>query len=129
MVVMTKSIKVDFAPGEHVETAIKDAMNMAAFTGRQVKFKFNDIPMTIDPPDWAFLGYKFNISPKDGGWAKEIRNKAGWYLSEYQDKAEERDRRFFKKLQKENRGKKKTSRKGKKDCATCEEECALRGDR
>ena len=129
MVVMTKSIKVDFAPGEHIKTAIKDAMDMAAFTGRQVKFKFNDIPMTIDPPDWAFLGYKFNISPKDGGWAKEIRNKAGWYLSEYQDKAEERNRRFFKKLQKEkSRGKKKTFDKGK-DCATCEEECALRGDR
>lgn len=90
MVVITKSIQVDFAPGENIETAIKDAMNMAAFTGRPVKLRFNDIPITIDPPDWAFLGYKFNISPKDGGWAKEIRNRADRYLGEYNDKSEKR---------------------------------------
>ena len=129
MVVMTKSIKVDFAPGENIETAIKDAMNMAAFTRRPIKLRFNDIPITIDPPDWAFLGYKFNISPKDGGWSKEIRNRADRYLGEYNDKVEKRNRRFFKKLQKEkSRGKKKTFDRGK-DCATCEEDCALRGGR
>ena len=112
MVVTTKSIKVDFAPGEDIENAIKDAMSMAAFTKRPVKFRFNDLPMTIDPPDWASLAYKFDISPKKE-WVKDIRDRVDHYVGEYHDKSEKRNQRFFKKFQKEMRGKKKTSSKGR----------------
>ena len=92
MVVMHKSIRVDFAPGERIETAIKDAMDMAAFTRRPVKFRFNDIPMTIDPLNGASLAYKFDISPRKE-WVKDIRDRVDQYVSEYHDKAEKRARR------------------------------------
>lgn len=124
MVVTTKSIKVDFAPGEHVETAIKDALSMAAFVRVPIKFRFNGIPMTINPPDWSLIGFKTNVAPKKS-WEKDVRKKIDGYLDEFHAKWDKREAR----VQREIWGKKKTSRKGKKDCATCEEECALRGDR
>lgn len=124
MVVTSKSIKVDFAPGEHVETAIKDALSMAAFVRVPIKFKFNGIPMTINPPSWSLIGFKCDVEPKKS-WAKDVRKKIDGYLDEFHTKWDKRDARVKRKL---FGGKKKTSRKGK-DCATCEEECALRGDR
>ncbi len=127
MLVVHKPIQVDFAPGEDIENAINDAMFLAAFTRTTVKFKFNGIPMTIDSADPLLLGYKFDTSPKKG-WVKDIRGRVNHYVGEYHDKAEKRDLRLTKKFQKEMRRKKKTFSSGK-DCATCEEECALRGGR
>lgn len=128
MVVTSKSINVDFAPGETIETAIKDAFSMAVFTRTTVKFKFNDIPMTINPPDWSLIGFKTNVAPKKG-WEKDVRKKIDGYLDEFHAKCGKRDARVERKLfEKKLFGKKNTSRKGK-DCETCEEECTLRGDR
>ena len=108
MVVMTKSIKVDFAPGENIETAIKDALSMAAFVRVPIKFRFNGIPMTIDPPDWALIGFKCDVSPKKS-WEKDVHKKIDGYLDEFHTKWDKREAR----VQKEIWGKKKTSRKGK----------------
>lgn len=49
MKVITKSIKVDFAGGEHIKSAVRDAMRLAMYVGVPVKFKFNGVPMTIKP--------------------------------------------------------------------------------
>lgn len=49
MLVTSKEIRVDFAPGEDIGNAVAEAYALATLTKTNVKFKFNGIPMTIEP--------------------------------------------------------------------------------
>ena len=97
MVVISKSIKVDFAPGEHVETAINDALKLSAFTRTPVKFKFNGISMTIKPPEWALIGCKCTVEAEKL-WKEDARGQVDAYVGEYHTKCNRRHARFQKKM-------------------------------
>lgn len=64
MVVISKSIQVDFAPGELISVAVADALALAAITRTTVKFKWNGAPMTIKPPLLPRDAFKCDISAK-----------------------------------------------------------------
>ena len=97
MVVISTSIKVDFAPGEHVETAINDALKLSAFTKTPVKFRFNGISMTINPPDWALTGFKCTVEAEKQ-WKEDAQELVDSYVGEYHTKCNRREARFQKKM-------------------------------
>ena len=97
MVVTSKSINVDFGPGEHIRTAIGDALDLAAFAGVPVKFKFNGVPMTVKPPAWTFVGLKCVGRPRKY-WGKMADIDVDRYYDEFNAKWNKREAKANKKL-------------------------------
>lgn len=97
MVVTNKAINVDFAGGEHIETAISDALDLASFARVPVKFKFNGIPMTVKPPAWTFVGLKCVGRPRKY-WGKMAGIDVDRYYAEFNAKRDKREAKSKRKL-------------------------------
>lgn len=82
MKICNKYITVDFMPGEKIRDCISQAQEFAIKNYVTVKFKFNEVPMTLTPDFPANVwfdknGQLFKTAKKD--WAEYIEHRCQEY--------------------------------------------------
>lgn len=106
MKICNKYITVDFMPGEKIYDCISQAQEFAIKNYATVKFKFNEVSMTLTPDFPADVwfdkqGQLFETAKKD--WAKYIEH----HCQEYYKKSKQLTARMLKKFKKGKKDKTK----------------------